>query len=104
MNEDDFTTEDTEIAERRKRVNAVTERVIGAAIEVHKALGPGCWSPVTKCACVTNLTHVESASGGSPPSVFIIRAFNLIADSVPISWLRTRCRGAEGDRVLLTHS
>ncbi len=41
MNEDDFTTEDTEIAERRKRVNAVTERVIGAAIEVHRALGPG---------------------------------------------------------------
>jgi GxxExxY protein len=41
MNDADFTTEDTEITEKRKRINAVTERVIGAAIEVHKALGPG---------------------------------------------------------------
>ena len=36
-----FTTEDTESTEARKELNALTEAVIGAAIEVHRALGPG---------------------------------------------------------------
>ena len=41
MNEEIFTTEDTESTEVRKGINALTEAVIGAAIEVHRALGPG---------------------------------------------------------------
>lgn len=41
MNERDFTTEDTEITEERTRINLLTEAVIGAAIEVHRTLGPG---------------------------------------------------------------
>lgn len=41
MNKTDVTTEDTEITEARKRLNVLTEGVIGAAIEVHRALGPG---------------------------------------------------------------
>src|ERR1043166_6500698 len=36
-----FTTEDTEITETRKELNELTEIVIGCAIEVHRALGPG---------------------------------------------------------------
>ena len=36
-----FTTEGTESTEGRKELNALTEAIIGAAIEVHRALGPG---------------------------------------------------------------
>jgi len=52
--EDHRTTENTEITERRTQegpkqmnlieggqINWITERIIGAAIEVHRALGPG---------------------------------------------------------------
>ncbi len=35
------TTEGTETTEFQKRVNRLTKNVIGAAIEVHRALGPG---------------------------------------------------------------
>lgn len=35
------TTKDTENTELRKKLNDLTEFVIGAAIEVHRALGPG---------------------------------------------------------------
>lgn len=35
------TTEDTESTEARKELNALTEAVIGVAIDVHRALGPG---------------------------------------------------------------
>lgn len=34
-------TEVTEVTENRKMADAVTEEIIGAAIEVHKILGPG---------------------------------------------------------------
>lgn len=37
----DFTTENTEVTEDRRELNAITEVIIGAAIEVHRALGPG---------------------------------------------------------------
>src|SRR5437764_3048454 len=36
-----FKTESTEDTELRRRVNDLSERVIGAAIEVHRTLGPG---------------------------------------------------------------
>lgn len=38
-----FTAENAEIAEmaEKKRLNQITESIIGAAIEVHRALGPG---------------------------------------------------------------
>ncbi len=41
MNDFPFTTEDTEITEERKALNLLTEGVIGAAIEVHREIGPG---------------------------------------------------------------
>ncbi len=41
MSEEIVTTEDTESTEVRRGINALTESVIGAAIEVHRALGPG---------------------------------------------------------------
>jgi GxxExxY protein len=54
MHEDHGTTENTEITEKTQlrnpregnvievdQINRITERIIGAAIEVHRALGPG---------------------------------------------------------------
>lgn len=41
MNKGNLTTEDTVITEVRRRINVATEGVIGSAIEVHRALGPG---------------------------------------------------------------
>jgi GxxExxY protein len=41
MNDAALTTEHTEITEKVKGLNQLTEIVIGAAIEVHRALGPG---------------------------------------------------------------
>jgi GxxExxY protein len=41
MNDVSITTEITEDTEGRKELNQLTEAVIGAAIEVHRALGPG---------------------------------------------------------------
>ncbi len=36
-----FATEDTEFTEKENMADELTEKVIGAAIEVHKILGPG---------------------------------------------------------------
>lgn len=36
------------------KVNEITEAVIGAAIEVHRASGQGCWSQRTSNASVMN--------------------------------------------------
>jgi GxxExxY protein len=41
MNELELTTEITEHTEARTHLNHLTETVIGAAIEVHRVLGPG---------------------------------------------------------------
>jgi GxxExxY protein len=41
MNKNRLTAEHTEITELVKDVNQLTETVIGCAIEVHRALGPG---------------------------------------------------------------
>lgn len=41
MSNKSLTTEVTEITEARKSINQLTEIVIGCAIEVHRALGPG---------------------------------------------------------------
>lgn len=38
MNDKDFTAE---VAESAEELNKLTEKIIGAAIEVHRALGPG---------------------------------------------------------------
>lgn len=56
----DFTTENTEDTEKRPEeifredeINQLTERVIGAAIEVHKELGPGLLeSAYEECLCL----------------------------------------------------
>ncbi|MGZ5021467.1 MAG: GxxExxY protein, partial [Chthoniobacterales bacterium] len=41
MSDSNLTTEITEDTEERKLLNQLTEGIIGAAIEVHRALGPG---------------------------------------------------------------
>lgn len=41
MSDTRFTTEITEVTEERQSLNQLTELIIGAAIEVHRALGPG---------------------------------------------------------------
>lgn len=52
MSEETFTTENTESTEVRKELNALTEQVIGAAIEVRRALGPGRLESAYKlCLC-----------------------------------------------------
>jgi len=51
MNEMTLTTEHTEATEREK-VNTLTEAVIGSAIDVHRALGPGLLeSTYEMCLC-----------------------------------------------------
>jgi GxxExxY protein len=50
MNE--LTTEDTEHAEMMKNLNQLTEAIIGAAMEVHRTLGPGLLeSTYEMCLC-----------------------------------------------------
>ena len=59
------TTENTEITENAKmEVNEVTDQVIGAAIEVHRTLGPGLLESVYQ-ACFAR----EFPSVSSVPSV-----------------------------------
>lgn len=41
MSDTILTTEDTEITKTAKSMNELTERLIGCAIEVQRALGPG---------------------------------------------------------------
>jgi GxxExxY protein len=49
---DYITTEDTERAEIMKNFNELTEAIIGAAMEVHRALGPGLLeSTYEMCLC-----------------------------------------------------
>jgi GxxExxY protein len=52
MNDKTLTTEHTELTEPRKALNELTEVVIGCAIEVHRALGPGLLeSTYEMCLC-----------------------------------------------------
>ena len=48
----ELTTEDTEHAEMMKNLNQLTEAIIGAAMEVHRTLGPGLLeSTYEMCLC-----------------------------------------------------
>jgi GxxExxY protein len=48
----ELTTEDTEHAEMMKNLNELTEAIIGAAMEVHRTLGPGLLeSTYEMCLC-----------------------------------------------------
>ena|SRR5215211_4868618 len=48
----EVTTEDTEHAEMMKNLNQLTEAIIGAAMEVHRTLGPGLLeSTYEMCLC-----------------------------------------------------
>ena len=52
MNKKTFTAEDAEVAESGRNLNQLTESVIGAAIDVHRALGPGLLeSTYEMCLC-----------------------------------------------------
>jgi GxxExxY protein len=52
MSSKQFTAEDTETAEGGENLNQLTESVIGAAIDVHRALGPGLLeSTYEMCLC-----------------------------------------------------
>ncbi len=58
-----FTTEaveDTEVD-----LNTITERIIGAAIEVHKVLGPDLWSRPARSVYVESWRCAASALRGS---------------------------------------
>jgi hypothetical protein len=43
--------EGTEKIEKIEKINEITEGIIGGAIEVHRALGPGYSSQPTKSVC-----------------------------------------------------
>jgi PD-(D/E)XK nuclease superfamily len=53
-----FTTERTENSEMKnlnaEELNKITKTIIGTAIEVHRALGPG-WFQSTYVACLANV-------------------------------------------------
>jgi len=52
MSDKTLTTEYTETTKTRKQINALTEIVIGCAIEVHRAFGPGLLeSTYEMCLC-----------------------------------------------------
>ena len=52
MSDTILTTEDTEITKTAKSINELTERLIGCAIEVQRALGPGLLeSTYEMCLC-----------------------------------------------------
>ena len=52
MSDKTLTTDYTETTKTRKQINALTEIVIGCAIEVHRALGPGLLeSTYEMCLC-----------------------------------------------------
>lgn len=52
MSDKTLATEHTETTKARKEINALTEIVIGCAIEVHRALGPGLLeSTYEMCLC-----------------------------------------------------
>jgi hypothetical protein len=42
-----------------QRINAITEKIVGCAIEVHRALGPGYWSQLKRSALVTRCDVVD---------------------------------------------
>jgi hypothetical protein len=44
------------------RVNDLTRAIIGAAIEVHRVLGQGCWNQHTRNVCAMSLLSEESGS------------------------------------------
>jgi len=52
-----FTTEHTEITEMDEQVNRITEQIIGAAISVHKALGPGLLESTYEACLAFELTQ-----------------------------------------------
>lgn len=42
-----------------QRLDAITEKIIGGAIEVHRGLGPGLWNPPMRSAYVNELAHAN---------------------------------------------
>jgi GxxExxY protein len=59
MNDRDSTAENTRVAEQKRNLNQLTELVIGAAIEVQRALGPGLLESTHEMCVCRELTLKE---------------------------------------------
>lgn len=61
----------------RERINAITETVIGCAIEVHRAIGPGLLeSAYEECLCY-ELSQARLSFERQVPLPFVYKAVNL---------------------------
>ena len=70
-------------------VNEITEAIIGASIEVHRALGPGLLeSAYVQCLCYElRLRQIPFAMEVSLPVVY--KGLKLVVDIVSTSWWPT---------------
>jgi len=58
----DLTTENAEDAEQRRTLNGIGEKLIGASLRVHTALGPGLLESAYEACLVHELTKVRLAA------------------------------------------
>ena len=67
-------------------INAITEAIIGAAMKVHSALGPGCWKVRTKRAWFMSYAKRDSRSNNRLSYRLIMTEFALTL-ATELIWL-----------------